>query len=101
VRPVHAHRIEHRDGIIGHIGQRVVHPVELRREPDVAVVEPDDPEAFGTEEEAPLLRIVDALRPQPVDQQQRRCARITERLVVDLDLTVPRRAHVPSLGRRS
>jgi hypothetical protein len=93
VRPGHLERVEHGQGVGGHVGQRVLDAVELGRQPGVTVVEPRHLVAVGGELPAPLLGVVGALRPQPVDQQQGRIARVAEGLVVDRDLTVDRDRH--------
>ena len=62
VRLVHAHGVEDGDGVIGHVDECVRRaPSQLRREPDVAVVEPHHVEALVAEELAPRHVVVQAL----------------------------------------
>ena len=61
VRLLAPDRIEHRNGIVGHVGQGVVDAVELGRQTDVAIVESDHLEPFVAEASTPWLGVVDAL----------------------------------------
>jgi hypothetical protein len=63
-------------------------PVEPRGQPHVPVVEADHEEPGRGEALAPLDPVVDALAAQAVDQQKGRIGLETERLEVQLDLTV-------------
>ena len=95
-------RVEHRDRVGGHVGERVGdlrrfavtgrHHArhvgsdvgEVGRQADVAVVEADRRGSLGGEALAPLGPVVDALAAESVDQEQRRIGRVAERLVVEL-----------------
>ncbi len=70
------------DRVVSHVGQPTGGTVlvevgvgEVRRQPDVAFVEPDDVEPGCHEPRAPLLVVVDALRSETVDHQQRGISR--------------------------
>ena len=117
--PLDAERVEYSDGVggqvrkcvghrralacadcrehAGHVGRDVG---ELGRQADVTVVEADHEEAFGDELLAPLDAVVDALRAEPVHEQQGRLAGFAEGLVVQLDVAVAGVGHQgpPQLG---
>ena len=89
VGALRVHRVEDRHRVAGHVAQRVaVRPSSFDDKPDVAVVEPHDAIALRRELLAPLLVVVDALRAEAVDEQQRRVRGGAERLVEELDVTV-------------
>ena len=58
---------------------------EVRRTPDVAVVVADGEVPLGGDELAELRRPAEQLRPEAHDEQYGRIARISERLVAELD----------------
>ena len=61
VRPGDAQRVQHGDGVVRHVRERVVDTLELRGETGVPVVEPRDLVALGRELLAPRVGVVDAL----------------------------------------
>src|SRR5438067_5601976 len=101
VGPVDAQRVEDGDGVVRHVAERVVDTLELRGEPGVAVVEPHDLIALGRKLLTPRVGVVDALRPEPVDEQEGGMRGIAERLVIDLDIAVVSPSHTEILTRRS
>ena len=54
-------RIEYRDGIVAHFGERVIDIIKLARQADVSVVESDDLEPFVAEELTPWHGVDDTL----------------------------------------
>ncbi len=97
--------VQQSGGVVGHVAQRIgdvdriaLHlprehrqhigdPMlgELGRQPDVAIVEPDDPVTARRELRAKLLVPGDHLRGEPHDQHQRRGIAVAERVVAKLD----------------
>ena len=82
VRPFDTGRVEHGDRVDGHVGEPVGGTLlvergvdEVGRQTDIPVVEPDHVEAGVDEHHTPVLVVVDALRTESVDQQQRRVVR--------------------------
>jgi hypothetical protein len=67
--------VEHGERVVGHVAQPVARPLvvdrragERRRQPHVAVVEPDDLEAAAGEHLAPCVVVVRALAAEAVDE---------------------------------
>ena len=90
-----AGRVEHRDGIAGHVPERVRSGsasargcVEVGGQPDVAVVEADDGEAAVDELATEAVGPADHLRAEAHDQQERFATRLGEDLEGDLDATL-------------
>jgi hypothetical protein len=109
VRSLDVERVEQPGRVIGHVVQRVAgarvvprHQLErirhrpvldLRREADVAVVEPHDVEAAAGEQLAEALVPAQHLNPEPHDQQHRGVRWVAEGLVFQLDAVGLRAGH--------
>ena len=100
VGPLDAVGVEDGDRVTRHVGQRVRRAVfadrrvgEVGRQPDITVVEADDVEAAGDELLAPRVGEVDALAAEPVDEEQRRVAGRSERVVVEFAVVVASEGH--------
>jgi hypothetical protein len=72
---------------LGHHGREVGHAElgQKGRAPDVAIVEPDDPEPAGYESLAERIRPAGQRRDEPMDHQDRRIAVAPEALIGDVD----------------
>ncbi len=99
VGALQAQRVEHPDHVVRHVRQpvtavEVLGAAELLRQPDVAVVQPDEVEPGVGEERAELLVPADELPAEALDQHQRPAGRVSGRLVVDLDVRRAGEGHV-------
>ena len=102
VGAVEAEGVEQARGVVGHVvqgvgraadpaaqelgGARRRHVLEVRRAPDVAVVEADDEEAATGQLGTEVLVPGEHLRAQPHDQEQRRVAAVAEGVVAEADV---------------
>ena len=98
VRPPDPDGVEHRDHVERHVPEQVLPPVELRRQPRVAVVEAQHPEAARHDALAPLRVVGGALPTEAVDEREQWCGGVAEGLVVELDGAVARGGHRVSLA---
>ena len=74
--------------------------VEMRRQPAVAVVVPNDEEALVGDRSTELLVPGDQLRGEPHDEQQRLVLRVSDGVVLDLDPVVVGSRHGAHCGMR-
>ena len=85
---VDAERVEHRDDVIGHVGQGVLGVLgKMRRQPAVADVDPYDEKPTIDEAVAELFSPIEHLAAEPADQHQRRIVLESEGVVVDAQVT--------------
>ena len=87
VRTLDAGRVEHRYRVARHVGQRVVTPSSFDESPVSRLSKRTTWKPWAANFSHHGVGVVDALRAQAVDEQQRRVRGRAERLVVELDVT--------------